>query len=404
MIPTTTDPLRRPDFSDIERAREALDGVARETPVYRSEALGRAAGRAVLLKAECLQRTGSFKLRGAFNTISQLDPAERARGVVTASAGNHGQAVAWAARETGTRATIFVPEGAPMAKVEAARSYGADVVHSGESFDDAEVAARAFRETEGATFVHAFEDARVIAGQGTLGVELAAQIPAGPAVVIVPVGGGGLASGVAIALKELRPEVRLVGVQAAACAPLAGRSPTGPTIADGIAVKRPGELTSAIVHDLLDDVVVVDDDEISRAIVFVLERVKLVAEGAGAAPVAALLGGRIGGTELACAIVAGGNIDPTTLISVVRYGLTSSGRYLVVGVLIPDRPGQLAQIVGIVAAERGNIISVEHHREGRNIGVLQTEAELTLETRDEEHSQRVIEALESGGFRVERLR
>jgi threonine dehydratase len=291
-----------------------------------------------------------------------------------------------------------------MAKVEAARSYGARVELSGEGFEEAAGLARQRAAETGATFVHAFEDARVVAGQGTLGLELAEQLPDGPATVVIPVGGGGLASGVAIALDELRPEVRLVGVQAAACAPLAGRKPEGATIADGIAVKHPGELTASILQDLLDDVVVVDDEEISEAIVLLLERSKLVAEGAGAAPVAAILAGRVGGEGTACAVVAGGNVDATTLNSVVRYGLTVSGRHLVVALLIPDRPGELARIVGLIASQRANVLAIQHHREGRNIGVLETEAELTLETRDEEHSQVVIRELADAGYTVRRLR
>ncbi len=393
-----------PTLADIRVARERLHGIARETPLYASETLSRLTGRKVVLKAENLQRTGSFKIRGAFNTIAQLSEAERASGVVTASAGNHGQAVAWAAREAGIAATIVVPDGAPMAKVEAARGYGATVVHSGEMFDDALEAARGHEAETGATFVHAFEDPRVVAGQGTLGLELAEQLPEGPGTVVIPIGGGGLAAGIALALRELRPELRLVGVQAAACAPYAGLAPAGTTIADGIAVKRPGELAGAIVRELLDEIVVTDDEEISEAIVLLLERSKLVVEGAGAAPVAALLAGRGGGDGFACALLAGGNIDATTLVSVVRFGLTVSGRYLVVKILIPDRPGELARIVGVIGDERANVIAVTHHREGRNIGVLETEAELTLETRDEEHSQRVIRSLTTAGHTVERLR
>jgi threonine dehydratase len=396
--------MTAPAIDDILRARERLTGIARVTPVFSSETLSRLAGRPVLLKAENLQRTGAFKIRGAYNTIAQLSDDERGAGVVTASAGNHGQAVAWAAREAGIPATIVVPEAAPMAKVEAARGYGAHVELAGEGFDEAAALARARTDETGATFVHAFEDARVIAGQGTLGLELAEQLPEGQATVVIPVGGGGLASGIAIALDALRPDVRVVGVQAAACAPLAGRTPTGPTIADGIAVKHPGELTGAILRDLLDDLVVVDDEEISEAIVLLLERSKLVAEGAGAAPVAAILAGRVGGEGPACAIVAGGNVDATTLSSVVRYGLTSSGRYLVVALLIPDRPGELARIVGLIAAQRANVLAIQHHREGRNISVLQTEAELTLETRDEEHSQALIRELNDAGYTVRRLR
>jgi threonine dehydratase len=394
----------RPTIEDVQAARERLSGIARVTPVFTSETLSRLAGRPVVLKAENLQRTGAFKIRGAYNTIAQLSEEERAAGVVSASAGNHGQAVAWAAREAGIPATIVVPEAAPMAKVEAARGYGARVELAGEGFDEAAAVAEGLVAERGATFVHPFEDARVIAGQGTLGLELAEQLPAGPGTVVIPVGGGGLASGVAIALDALRPELRLVGVQAAACAPLAGRAPEGATIADGIAVKHPGALTASILDELLDDIVVVDDEEISEAIVLLLERSKLVAEGAGAAPVAAVLAGRVGGDGPACAVVAGGNVDATTLNSVVRYGLTVSGRHLVVALLIPDRPGELAHIVSLIAAQRANVLDIQHHREGRNIGVLETEAELTLETRDEEHSQLLIRELADAGFTVRRLR
>ena len=396
--------MTRPTIDDVFAARDRLDGVSRLTPLLSSGSFGALTGRVVTLKAENLQRTGSFKLRGAFNTISQLTQAEREKGVVTASAGNHGQAVAWAARRAGIVATIFVPEGAPMAKVDAARGYGAEVVLAGEGFDDAVAAARLHVEATGATFVHAFDDPRVVAGQGTLGLELAEQLPPGPGSVVIPVGGGGLASGVAIALRKLRPELRLIGVQAAACAPFAGLEPTGPTIADGIAVKYPAELTSAILRDLLDEVVVVEDEPISQAIVLLLERSKLVVEGAGAAPVAALLGGLVPGDEPACAVLAGGNIDATTLMSVTRFGLTSSGRYLVVRIVIPDRPGQLANIVRVIADERANVLAVTHYREGRSIGVLETEAELTLETRGEEHSLQLVAALVDAGFTVHRLR
>ena len=395
--------MTRPTLADLVAAQERLAGIARVTPVLSSGTIAGFVGRAVLLKAENLQLTGSFKIRGAYNTIAQLTDSERQAGVVTASAGNHGQAVAWAARQAGIAATIFVPEGAPKTKVDAARGYGATVTLGGEGFDEAVAAARLHVETTGATFVHAFDDPRVIAGQGTMGLELAEQLPPGPGTVVIPVGGGGLASGIAIGLRALRPELSLVGVQAAACAPFAGRAPVGPTIADGIAVKYPAELTSAILRDLLDEVVVVDDEAISQALVLLLERSKLVVEGAGAAPVAALLQGLVPGSDPVCAVLAGGNIDATTLVSVTRFGLTSSGRYLVVAIMIPDRPGQLARIVAAVAAQRANVLSVTHHREGRNIGVLETEAELTLETRDEEHSQALIAALAAEGFAVRRL-
>ena len=391
-------------LDEIREAERRLAGIARVTPVYPSDTLSRIAARQVLLKAENLQRTGAFKIRGAYNTIAQLSEADRAAGVVTASAGNHGQAVAWAAREAGIPATIVVPENAAMAKVEAARGYGARVELAGEDFDEALAAAQALERETGATFIHAFDDPRVIAGQGTLGLELAEQLPDGEVTVVIPVGGGGLASGVGLALRALRPDVRLVGVQAANCAPFAGDEPVGTTIADGISVKHPGTVTKPILDELLDDLVVADEEEISQAIVLLLERAKLVVEGAGAAPVAALVAGRVTGDGPACAILAGGNVDATTLNSVIRYGLTASGRHLVVALLIPDRPGQLARIVGLIAEERANILAITHHREGRRIGVLETEAELTLETRGEEHSQAVIRTLADAGYTVRRLR
>ena len=366
----------QPTLADIETAKTRLEGIARVTPVYSSENLGRMCGRPVWLKAENLQRTGSFKIRGAVNKVATLGPEERAAGVVTASAGNHGQAVAWAAREAGVKATIYMPEDAPMAKVDATKSYGAEVVLAGEGFDEAGVAARELEEA-GATFIHAFEDQVVIAGQGTIGLELAEQLEESR-VLVVPVGGGGLASGIAIALKARRPEIRLVGVQAAACAPVAGSDKIGFTIADGIAVKHPGELTQGILDDLLDDVVTVTDDEIAEAIVLLVERVKLVVEGAGAASVAALLAGRVPGEDPACALLSGGNIDASLLMEVARYGLTQGGRFLVLRTWVRDRPGALAKLLARIAEERVNVVSVEHHREGMDIPLAETEVELTL--------------------------
>ncbi len=391
-----------PTLADVRAARELLAGVARETPVYRSETFTRLTGRPVHLKAENLQRTGSFKIRGAFNRIATLTDAERLAGVAAASAGNHGQAVAWAAREVGIAATIYMPEDAPMAKVDATRSYGATVELAGAGFDEAVAACREHVERTGATFVHAFEDPQVIAGQGTLGLELAEQLPQ-LGTVVIPVGGGGLASGIAIALRELLPRVRLVGVQAAACAPLAGGTVHGFTIADGIAVKQPGTLTSAILAELLDEVVAVTDEHISRAIVFLLERTKLVVEGAGAAGIAALLAGLIEGDDETCAVLSGGNIDPTLLMQVTRHGLTASGRYLVLYTCVPDRPGELLQLLQLVAGERVNVVSVSHRREGVLVGLGETEIELTLATRDESHCDSVLAALRGRGYVVERL-
>jgi threonine dehydratase len=392
-----------PTLRDIEEARARLKGIARVTPVYISESFGRMTGREIWLKAENLQRTGSFKIRGAGNCIALLSEGERAAGVVAASAGNHAQAVAWAAREAGIDATIFMPQDTPVSKVEATQNYGARIELGGEMFDEAYEAARAFADTSGATFVHAFEDERVIAGQGTIGLELAEQLP-DVATVVVPIGGGGLASGVATALRELRKDVQIVGVQPAACAPFTGSTDHGFTIAEGIAVKRPGELTQSIVQDTVDAIVTVTDEEISKAIVLLLERAKLVVEGAGAAPLAALLNGRVPGDGSVAVLLSGGNIDPTMLITVMRHGLTLAGRYLVVRSRVPDRPGELVKLLSLIAQERVNLVSVEHHREGMQISVAETEVELTLVTRDEAHCEALLAAMQRWGYPVERLR
>jgi threonine dehydratase len=397
-----TTPRTAPTLADIEAARARIAGVARVTPVYSSETLGRRAGRAVFLKAENLQRTGSFKIRGAVNKIAALTPEERAAGVVAASAGNHGQAVAWAAREAGIGATIYMPEDAPMAKVDATKAYGAEVVLTGSGYDEAQEAC-AQRVAAGATLLHAFEDETVVAGQGTLGLELGDQLPE-LACVVVPVGGGGLAAGIATALKETRPDVRIVGVQAANCAPLAGETIGAYTIADGIAVKRPGDLTSGILRDRLDDLVTVADGEIADAIVLLLERVKLVAEGAGAASVAALLAGKVEGEGPVCAVLSGGNIDPSLLLEVARYSLTQGGRFLVVRTHVEDRPGGMARLLSLLAGERVNLVDARHEREGFDLPLSEVSVQLTLQTRDEEQCGTIVARMRDWGYEVERLR
>ncbi|OLE00935.1 MAG: hypothetical protein AUG91_02910 [Actinobacteria bacterium 13_1_20CM_4_69_9] len=343
-----------PTLADVQEARQRLFGIAEETPIYLSETFSRRVGREVRLKAENLQRTGSFKVRGAVNKLSTLTAEERAAGVVAASAGNHGQAVAWAARELDAPATIYVPQDAPMAKVEACRNYGAKTVMTGTYFEDALAAAQQHVEETGGTFIHPYEDQLVIAGQGTIGLELAEQAP-DVETVLIPIGGGGL-------------------------------------------------FTMPLLEDVLDDIVSVSDDEISEAIVLLLERAKLVVEGAGAVGVAALLAGKAGkGSGTAVPILSGGNIDATMLISVMRYGLTAAGRYLVVRTNLSDRPGELIKLLSLVAEERGNVISVEHHREGMDIPVSATEVELTLVTRDEEHCRRLLDAMGERGYVVQRL-
>jgi threonine dehydratase len=383
-----------PGLPDIEAARARLEGVARVTPVYRSATLSRLLGREVHLKAENLQRTGSFKIRGAYNRISTLEADE----VVAASAGNHGQAVAWAAREIGARARIFMPQDAPMAKVDATRHYGAEVVLVGTALESCLDTAKAYVEEHGATFVHPFEDPVVIAGQGTIGLELAEQVPE-IETAIIPIGGGGLASGIGLALRAVKPGVRIVGVQAA------GTLPDGPgfTIADGIAVKKPGELTMSILERVLDDMVSVTDEEISEAIVYLLERTKLVVEGAGAVGIAALLAGKVEGTGTVVPLLSGGNIDATLLLAVMRHGLAVAGRYLVLRTRVPDRPGELAKLLTMLGEERVNVVEVEHQRESAGLPVGDTGVELTLLTRDAAHCDEIVAMLGRLGYPAERL-
>jgi threonine dehydratase len=386
-----------PGLPEIERARERLDGVARVTPVFPSETLSRLAGRPVRLKAENLQRTGSFKIRGAYVKLSSLEPEQRAAGVVAASAGNHGQAVAWAARELGAPARIFMPQDSPMAKVDATRNYGAEVELTGPAFEETLEDALAYVERTGAAFVHPYEDPLVVAGQGSIGLELAEQVEL--ETVVIPIGGGGLASGISLALRAVRPGLRLVGVQAAGTRP----GGSGYTIADGIAVKEPGEWTMEILGETLDDIVSVEDEQIAEAIVLLAERTKLVVEGAGAVGIAAILGGLVGGSGPALALLSGGNIDATLMVQVMRRGLALGGRYLVLRTQVLDRPGELAKLLELLARERVNVVEVEHQREAAGVPVGHTGVELTLLTRDPAHCEQLLAQLGKWGYPVERL-
>jgi threonine dehydratase len=379
----------------------------RETPVLSSRTLSERAGATVLLKAENLQRTGSFKLRGALSKLAALGEA-CAGGVVTGSAGNHAQAVAYAARVRGVPCHVFMPETAPIAKVEAARGLGAEVQIGGATVDEALEAAREFAARDDRlAFVHPFEDPYVIAGQGTLGLELLAQVP-DLARVIVPVGGGGLVSGVAIALKSERPSIAVIGVQAASCAPVRGSLEQGTpvavesalTIADGIAVKRPGELTLSLIERWVDDVVAVDEDEVAEAMVFLLERAKLVVEGAGAVGAAALLSGHTAAARSGTTVVllSGGNVDAGLLAEVARRHESQSGRRLVLLASLPDRPGSLARLLALVGELRANLLDVEHIREGFDLHVRETAVQLVLETRGEAHARRVTESVRQAGY------
>jgi threonine dehydratase len=399
-------PERTVQASDIERARRAVADVVRHTPVLPSLTLSERTGAEVVLKAENLQRTGSFKIRGALNKLAAL--GERCgRGVTAGSAGNHAWACAQAALSRGVPCEVFMPVEAPISKVEGCRTLSAVVHIGGGSVDECVALARARAEEAGMAFVHPFDDADVIAGQGTLGLELLDDIP-DLAKVVVPVGGGGLSSGVAIAVKARRPEVEVVGVQvetvAAFPASLRRGEPVAVdaalTIADGIAVKRPGELTLPLVKRWLDDVVVVGDDDVAEAIVLCMERAKLVVEGAGAVGVAALLGGQTRPARhgTTCVVLSGGNVDAGLLATVARRHETEAGRRLVFFTRVPDRPGSLARLLSLVGETGANLIHVEHLREGIDLHVRETAVQITIETRGREHADEVLERVRAAGY------
>jgi threonine dehydratase len=386
---------------DVVRAAEAVAGVARETPVLPAKRLARQVGGELWLKLENLQVTGSFKVRGAVNRLSGLNDAERDAGVLAASAGNHAQAVAWAARKFGITATLFMPAEAPLAKIAAVREYGGEVRLVDGMLDEAFVAARAEAEQTGGTFVHAFDDVAVIAGQGTVGLELLEQVP-NIATVVVPIGGGGLIAGVATALRAAHPSVRVVGVQSEAVAPYAGIEPAAApsTICDGIAVKHPGEITRPLVEKLVDEIVTVSDDETAQAMVHLLERSKQVVEGAGAVGVAAVMHGRVkpaaeGATVI---VLSGGNVDATLLVEAIRLGETAAGRRMILATKIPDRPGGLATLLGLVAKIGANVIDVEHLRDGMDLHVRETAVQLVLQTRGPDHDEQILEAVRAAGY------
>jgi threonine dehydratase len=386
---------------DVQRAAQAVSGYARETPMLPATRLSRQAGGSIWLKAENLQATGSFKVRGAVNRLAALTGQERAAGVVAASAGNHAQAVAWSARKVGTTATLFMPAEAPLAKIAAVAEYGGQVELVEGSFDDAAAAARAAVSTGDRTLVHAFDDALVVAGQGTVGLELLRQV-ANLRLVVVPLGGGGLAAGIAIAVKDAIPDARVIGVQSEVCAPFAGGTPakTPSTICDGIAVKHPGELTGPLVERLVDDVVTVSDDEVAQAMVMLLERSKQVVEGAGAVGVAAVMQGRVKPADDGDTVVvlSGGNVDATLLAEAIRLGETSAGRRMILATKIPDRPGGLATLLGIVARLRANVLDVEHLRDGMDLHVRETAVQLVLQTRGPDHDQQILDEVRAAGY------
>lgn len=398
-----------PSLAEFEHAREVVGRVARVTPMETSRFLGARLGVPVYLKCENLQRTGSYKLRGAYHRIAALSEAERARGVVAASAGNHAQGVAFAARELGIHATIFMPVGVALPKLDATRSYGADVVLSGNSIGETMEAAATFAAQTEAVIIPPFDHPDVVAGQGTLGLEILEQAP-DATTIVVPIGGGGLVAGIASAAKQQAARegrtLRVIGVQAENAAPYiaslaAGEPrqvPVVPTIADGIAVYRPGELNFAIIRETVDEVVTVSEDDIARALLVLLERAKLVVEPAGAVAVAAIMTGAVSSDGPVVAVLSGGNIDPLLMQRVVAHGLAASDRYLTLSIGLPDRPGQLARVAELLAEANANVIEVLHTRHGSGLQISEVELQLSVETRGPDHRASVVGALRRAGY------
>jgi threonine dehydratase len=394
-------------LEDVEAARKLLAGVVRTTPLEPSRPLSAMLGGPAWLKCENVQRAGSFKVRGAFVRISRLTPADRANGVVAASAGNHAQGVALAAGLLGAEATVFMPVGAPLPKVAATKGYGARVEFAGNTVDEALVAAQEYAERTGAVFIHPFDHVDLIAGQGTVGLEIVEQC-AGVNTIICGIGGGGLISGIAVAAKAIRPTVRIIGVQADGAAALptslkAGRPvrlESYATIADGIAVGRPGDLTFAHISKLVDEVVTVTEEDIARAMVMLVERAKLVVEAAGAVGVAALMSGLVRTPTPAVAVLSGGNIDPLLMMRVLERGLAAAGRYLRFTVRCSDRPGQLAALLTLIGQHGANVDDVAHRRHDARLRLGEVEVELSVETRGAEHSDRLVSALRQAGYTV----
>lgn len=404
---TTTMPLVTID--DVRAARKLIDGVTVTTPVEASRVLSSRVGGDVRLKCENLQRTGSFKMRGAYTRIARLTDEERSRGVVCASAGNHAQGVALAAQMQDVDATVFMPVTAPLPKVAATEGYGATIQMHGEVFDEALSAAKEFAENQGRVFVHPFDHPDIVAGQGTLGLELFEQVP-DIGTVLVPIGGGGLISGVAVALRALCPDVEIIGVQAAGAASFPAALDAGEaialermdTICDGIAVKQPGVVTLRHVEQLVDRVLTVDDTQTAAAVVLLMERAKLVVEPSGAVGVAALmhLDLDLDETRPVVAVLSGGNIDPMVLQHLVTSGLTSQGRYVTIRSRVPDRPGELVQLLRLLGESRANVVGIEHHRLGRRLRLGQVEVTIELEVRGQDHIAAIRKMMERAGYPV----
>ncbi len=394
-------------LQDIERAAETIRPLTLLTPMEESRWLSALTGSAVMLKCENLQRTGSFKVRGAYTRMSRLTDEERARGVVAASAGNHAQGVALAAQALGIKATVYMPEGAPIPKEKATREYGADVVFHGRYIEDALAGARAFAERTGAILIHPFDNTDIVAGQGTVGLEILRQAP-DVETVVVPCGGGGLLAGVAIAVKATRPDVRVIGVQAEGAAAFPGSLEAGhpvpldsmSTMADGIAVGLPGEVTFRAVRDLVDEIVTVSEASLSRAVLATLERAKMVVEPAGAAAVAAVLDDPLRFGTPTVGVLSGGNIDPLLLGKVIQHGMAAAGRYLNLRLRIPDRPGGLARLLSDISDAGANVVEVSHARIDADLSLDEVEVHLQLETRGPAHAEAVATRLREHGYSV----
>lgn len=394
-------------LADIEAAAERLTGVIRDLPLVQPRWLEEIVGGEVRLVTENLQRAGSFKIRGAYNRIAQLTDEEKARGVVAASAGNHAQGVALAAQRLGVKATVFMPEAASIPKVTATRGYGAEVILTGTTVDEALEAALAYADETNAVVIHPFDNEDVVAGQGTLGLEILAKMPE-VRTVVVCTGGGGLLAGVALAITSIRPDVRVVGVQAqeAAAYPAslkAGhpvRLPHMATMADGIAVGMPGEIPFVIIDDLVDEVRTVTEDEISTAVVRLLERSKLVIEPAGAAALAGVLADPQAFEPPVAVVLSGGNVDPLVLLRIIRRGLVSAGRYLTMSIRMKDTPGSLAQLLNDIGSRQANVVDIEHHRDDAGLGFDEVEIVVHVETRGPEHCDALVNHLQECGYAI----
>lgn len=398
------------ELSDVEAARDRIDDLIVQTPISHSRAFSRKTGASIDLKLEMFQRTGAFKLRGAANRIRTLSESERGAGVVTASAGNHAQGVALAAAESGVDATVVMPRDAPISKVASTREYGAEVILEGQDYDAAQKRAHDLAETHGWTYVHAFDDPAVMAGQGTIGLEIVEERP-DVDTIVVSIGGGGLISGIAAAVAELAPDVRIIGVQAERAASVPQSLEQGriferdavDTIADGIATRRVGDGPFAVIREHVDEVVTVTDDELAIAVTRLLERSKTLVEPAGAAPLAAVFGQAFSyqQNESIVPVLSGGNVDLNVLTTLVVRGLIESGRYTKLKTILKDQPGALLQLSQLIADQRANITAIEHDRTRRDVAMNAAEVELELETRGKAHLEQVISALEDAGYEIE---